>query len=119
MMQMKMMQEAAAQQQQMLTSSFQFQVETLPNLTGLVFHEDQSGYLAGALAAHLSETGTIAAVQDSIRNQTAGVAVLGTLLDTMFSMREAIRFMHNLLLPLAAGRSGSIASKSAPDLVNF
>ncbi|MEZ4715510.1 MAG: BMP family ABC transporter substrate-binding protein [Caldilineaceae bacterium] len=40
----------------------QFQVETLPNLTGLVFHEDQSGYLAGALAAHLSETGTIAAV---------------------------------------------------------
>lgn len=63
--------------------------------------------------------GTIAAVQDGIRNQTAGVAVLGTLLDTMFSMREAIRFMHNLLLPLAAGRSGSIASKSAPDLVNF
>ncbi len=40
----------------------QFQVETMPNLVGLVFHEDQSGYLAGALAAHLSESGTIAAV---------------------------------------------------------
>ncbi len=40
----------------------QFQAETLPNLIGLVFHEDQSGFLAGALAAHLSESGTIAAV---------------------------------------------------------
>ena len=40
----------------------QFQGETLPNLTGLIFHEDQSGYLAGALAAQMSETGTIAAV---------------------------------------------------------
>ena len=40
----------------------QFQGETLPNLVGLIFHEDQSGFLAGALAAHLSETGKIAAV---------------------------------------------------------
>ncbi|HOU12200.1 MAG TPA: BMP family ABC transporter substrate-binding protein [Anaerolineae bacterium] len=40
----------------------QFQSETLPNLTGLVFHEDQSGYLAGVLAAHLTKSGTIAAV---------------------------------------------------------
>jgi len=40
----------------------QFQGETLPNLTGLIFHEDQSGYLAGALAAQLSKSGTIAAV---------------------------------------------------------
>jgi len=40
----------------------QFQGEALPNLAGLVFHEDQSGYLAGALAAQLSETGTIGAV---------------------------------------------------------
>ncbi len=40
----------------------QFQGETLPNLAGLIFHEDQSGYLAGALAAQLSETGTIGAV---------------------------------------------------------
>lgn len=40
----------------------QFQGETLPNLTGLIFHEDQSGYLAGVLAARMSQTGTIAAV---------------------------------------------------------
>ena len=40
----------------------QFQGDALPNLTGLVFHEDQSGFLAGALAAMLSKTNTIAAV---------------------------------------------------------
>lgn len=40
----------------------QFQGETLPNLTGLVFYEDRSGFLAGALAAQLSKTGTIASV---------------------------------------------------------
>ena len=36
--------------------------ETIPNLTGLIFNEDKSGFLAGALAAQLSESGTIAAV---------------------------------------------------------
>lgn len=40
----------------------QFQGEEIPNLTGLIFHEDHSGYLAGALAAHMSKTDTIAAV---------------------------------------------------------
>jgi len=40
----------------------QFQGETLPNLAGLIFHEDQSGFLAGALAAQVSQTGKIAAV---------------------------------------------------------
>jgi basic membrane protein A len=40
----------------------QFQGEALPNLTGLVFPEDQAGFLAGALAAQLSTSGTIAAV---------------------------------------------------------
>lgn len=40
----------------------QFQGETLANLTGLIFHEDQSGYLAGALAARMSKSGSIAAV---------------------------------------------------------
>jgi basic membrane protein A len=40
----------------------QFQTETLPNVVGLVFHEDQSGFLAGALAAHLSQSDIIAAV---------------------------------------------------------
>ena len=40
----------------------QFQGEALPNLTGLIFHEDQSGFLAGALAAQLSQTGKVASV---------------------------------------------------------
>jgi len=40
----------------------QFQGEEMANLTGLIFHEDQSGYLAGALAAHMSQSGIIAAV---------------------------------------------------------
>ena len=40
----------------------QFQAETVPNVVGLVFNEDQSGFLAGALAAQLTESGTIAAV---------------------------------------------------------
>ncbi len=40
----------------------QFQGETLPNVAGLIFKEDQAGYLAGVLAAHLSQTGIIAAV---------------------------------------------------------
>lgn len=33
-----------------------------PNLTRLVFHEDNSGFLAGALAARMTQTGTLAAV---------------------------------------------------------
>jgi basic membrane protein A len=40
----------------------QFQATEIPNLAGLVFNEDKSGFLAGALAAELSESGTIAAV---------------------------------------------------------
>ena len=40
----------------------QFQAETLPNVAGLNFYEDQSGFLAGALAAQLTQSGTIAAV---------------------------------------------------------
>lgn len=40
----------------------QFQATPLPNVTGLIFPEDQAGFLAGALAALLSESGTIAAV---------------------------------------------------------
>jgi basic membrane protein A len=34
----------------------------IPNLSGLVFNEDKSGFLAGALAGLLTETNTIAAV---------------------------------------------------------
>ncbi len=40
----------------------QFQSNPLPNVVGLVFREDQAGYLAGILAASLSESGTIAGV---------------------------------------------------------
>ncbi len=40
----------------------QRQVDSLPNLAGLIFPEDRAGFLAGALAAMLSRTGTIAAV---------------------------------------------------------
>jgi basic membrane protein A len=40
----------------------QFPSEPLPNFVGLVFHEDQSGFLAGALAAMMTKTNTIAAV---------------------------------------------------------
>ncbi len=40
----------------------QFQGAVTPGVTGLIFPEDQAGYLAGVLAARLSQTGTIAAV---------------------------------------------------------
>lgn len=40
----------------------QFQGEAMPNVAGLIFHEDQAGYLAGVLAAMMSKSGTIAAV---------------------------------------------------------
>jgi len=40
----------------------QFQGATMPNLTGLIFNEDKAGYLAGVLAASLSQSGTIASV---------------------------------------------------------
>lgn len=40
----------------------QFQVAPAENVVGLIFHEDQSGFLAGVLAASLTQSGTIAAV---------------------------------------------------------
>ena len=40
----------------------QFQGETLPNLAGLIFPEDKSGFLAGALAGMLTETDIVGAV---------------------------------------------------------
>ncbi len=40
----------------------QFVAAGPPNLVGLQFREDQAGFLAGALAAQMSETGTIAGV---------------------------------------------------------
>jgi basic membrane lipoprotein Med (substrate-binding protein (PBP1-ABC) superfamily)/ABC-type branched-subunit amino acid transport system substrate-binding protein len=43
----------------------QFQVEAVDNLAGLIFDEDKAGFLAGVLAARLSESGTIGAVLGS------------------------------------------------------
>lgn len=40
----------------------QFQVAEVPNVTGLVFHEDQSGYLAGWLAGRLTQSNVVAGV---------------------------------------------------------
>jgi basic membrane protein A len=40
----------------------QYQAQTLANVTGLIFHEDRAGFMAGALAAMTSQTGIIAAV---------------------------------------------------------
>lgn len=40
----------------------QFQGAAVANVAGLVFNEDKAGFLAGALAAQLNQTGTIAAV---------------------------------------------------------
>jgi len=40
----------------------QFQGDTIANLTGLVFNEDKAGFQAGALAAMLTKSNTIAAV---------------------------------------------------------
>ena len=40
----------------------QFQPKPIPNVAGLIFHEDRAGFMAGALAAMLNKSGTIAAV---------------------------------------------------------
>jgi len=40
----------------------QFQGEAVPNVTGLLFNEDKAGFLAGALAAMMTKSGTVAAV---------------------------------------------------------
>lgn len=40
----------------------QFQAEAIPNLAGVIFPEDKSGFLAGALAGMMTETNIIASV---------------------------------------------------------
>jgi basic membrane protein A len=40
----------------------QFNDGSVPNVTGLLFNEDKAGFLAGALAAMMTKTGTVAAV---------------------------------------------------------
>ncbi|MFZ4815102.1 MAG: BMP family ABC transporter substrate-binding protein, partial [Phototrophicaceae bacterium] len=39
-----------------------FQAEPMPNLTGIVFPTDKAGYLAGVLAAHLSQSNIVAGI---------------------------------------------------------
>ncbi len=41
------------------------QTTKLPNVAGLVFHEEQSGFLAGAVASLMTETGRVAGVCDA------------------------------------------------------
>jgi basic membrane protein A len=52
------------------------QGDVLPNLSGLVFHPGQAGFLAGALAAQLTKTSTIAGVfaTDEMPNRVALLA---------------------------------------------
>jgi len=40
----------------------QAQTDVIPNLAGLIFNEDQAGYLAGVLAASVSKSGKIGAI---------------------------------------------------------
>jgi basic membrane protein A len=51
----------------------QNQGEVTPNLVGLVFHDDQLGFLAGALAAQVTNTNTIAVVLDANTSGSATV----------------------------------------------
>jgi basic membrane protein A len=53
----------------------QHDVGLAPNVTGLVFHEDQAGFLAGALAALMSTSGTVAAVLGT--DQAPSIAAFG------------------------------------------
>jgi basic membrane protein A len=41
------------------------QQDVLPNLSGLVFHEENAGFLAGALAALMTQTGHVAGICES------------------------------------------------------
>lgn len=43
----------------------QSQPETLPNVTGVIFKDDQAGYLAGVLAGNLTETNKVAGIYGS------------------------------------------------------
>lgn len=49
----------------------QNQDQVTPNLAGLVFHDDQLGFLAGALAAQVTNTNTIAVVLDANTSPSA------------------------------------------------
>ncbi|MFN2120535.1 MAG: BMP family ABC transporter substrate-binding protein [Anaerolineales bacterium] len=74
----------------------QYQQEVTPNLTGLVFHEEQGGYLAGALAAQMTQTGRIGAVCeakfiDSIRRYCEGFRAGAAATDPTLRIQIAYR----------------------------
>jgi basic membrane protein A len=74
----------------------QYQQAVTPNLAGLVFHEEQSGFLAGALAAEMTQTGQIGAVCeakfiDSIRRYCEGFRAGATATDPTVRILVAYR----------------------------
>jgi len=48
----------------------QEQAETFPNLAGLVFHEERGGFLAGALAAWITQSARVAAICEAKSSET-------------------------------------------------
>ncbi len=75
----------------------QEQTEKYPNVAGLVFHEDQSGFMAGALAAMITQTNHVGAVCeakfiDAMRRYCdgfrAGVLYINPNIDVMLAYRD-------------------------------
>ncbi len=75
----------------------QEQTEKYPNVTGLVFHEDQSGFMAGALAAMLTQTNQVGAACeakfiDAMRRYCdgfqAGVRYINPNIDVLLAYRD-------------------------------
>ncbi len=67
------------------------QEESLPNLAGLVFPEDEGGFLAGALAAQVTETNKIAALCE--------VESIPTMWRTCEGFRAGVRYISADLRP--------------------
>ncbi len=75
----------------------QEQTKKYPNVTGLVFHEDQSGFMAGALAAMITQTNHVGAACeakfiDAMRRYCdgfqAGVRYINPNIDVLLAYRE-------------------------------
>jgi basic membrane protein A len=74
----------------------QYQQAVTPNLAGLIFHEEQSGFLAGALAAEMTTTGQVGAVCEakfieSIRRYCEGFRAGATATDASVRVVVAYR----------------------------
>jgi basic membrane protein A len=74
----------------------QYQQAATPNLAGLIFHEEQSGFLAGALAVEMTTTGQVGAVCeakfiDSIRRYCEGFRAGATATDSAVRVVVAYR----------------------------